>query len=125
MSEAESKLASEMSAEEELRMRVSGKPLDINVSSSEELRDVSHYPDEDRERDVMGAYAPSVITGGSVFIASETGDVTPKMASCLLSHETMHHILLVEVGIEASRKYDRVADDYHDGFEQKARNRIE
>ncbi len=119
MSESEAKTASEMSAEEELQMRVSGRGSHINVSSPEELRDAGHYPDEDRKRDVMGAYAPNVITGGNIFIASETGDVTPEMAACLLSHEMMHHVLLVEVGVEASRKYDAVADDHHEGFKEK------
>lgn len=119
MSKSEAKMASEMSGEEELRMRVSGQGSHINISSPEKLREFGHYPDEDRNRDVMGGYAASVVTGGNIFIASDTGDVTLEMAACLLSHEMVHHVLLAEVGVEASRKYDAVADDYHEGFKEK------
>jgi hypothetical protein len=31
----------------------------------------------------------------------------------------VHHVLLAEVGVEASQKYDAVADDYHEGFKEK------
>jgi hypothetical protein len=119
MSEPEAKLPSEMSGEEELQMRVSGREPSIHTIAPNEIREIGHYPEEDRERDVMGAHAPNPITGSHIFISSDTGEVTVGMVASLLSHEVMHHILLAEIGIEASRMYDAVAEDYHEGFKEK------
>ncbi|WP_338739371.1 hypothetical protein [Haloplanus salilacus] len=121
MSESEAKMTSEMSAEEELQMRVSGKEPSIQTISPDELREIRPSPnmDEKIERDVMGSHTAHVICGSTIFIASETGDVTPEMAASLLSHEMMHHILLAEIGVKAAQKYDAVADDHYEGFEDK------